>query len=212
MSSHEQVKKLLPPSQDFDELIKQEKKRRNDLIQNSTSTERKTKIYIPGLYESPANIPSIHEAFQEEVAADTTQDYDLLLAKKFLSENTTNDKFKLRARGEYEKLINSKVYTKAVIRIKFPNEILIEGNFALMETIGDIYKFVKDNLVDPELNFYLTTSPPLKKYTDMKKTIFYENLAPSSIMYITFPSIDPQKEPDHIYLKKESVEKYLKEL
>lgn len=62
----------------------------------------------------------------------------------FLKENKDKEKFKLRLRTEYEKLINTKVYQNATIRIKFPNQILVQAKFALMETIGDIYNFIKE--------------------------------------------------------------------
>lgn len=117
-----------------------------------------------------------------------------------------SETFKLKSRLDYEKLIKAKIYTKACIRIKFPNEVLLQSNFAVMETVGDIYNFIRENLSDPNLEFYITTSPPLKKYTDMNATIFKEGLAPTTLMYINFPSIDP-KQP-FLYLKEETTEKY----
>jgi hypothetical protein len=106
---------------------------------------------------------------------------------------------------EYEKLIDAQIYTIASIRIKYPNEILIQANFAVMETIGDIYQFLKENLENPTQEFYLSTSPPLKKYTDMKATILKEKLAPSTLMYINFPNMT---DFNRQFLKNETFEKY----
>jgi hypothetical protein len=119
-----------------------------------------------------------------------------------------SDNFKLRSRKEYEKLINSKLYTKAAIRIKFPNEVILQGTFGVMETIGDIIAFIRDNLGDQGLEFYLTTFPPLRKYLDPSATILSQNLAPSTLMYINFPKIDPKTNQSYNYIKLESIEKY----
>jgi hypothetical protein len=113
--------------------------------------------------------------------------------------------FKLRSRVEYEKLVNTPVYTTASIRIKFPNELLIQANFAIMETIGDIYAFLRENLENPNQEFYLTTTPPLVKYLDMKATILKEKLAPSTLMYINFPNVTDYNVP---FLTREAFEKY----
>jgi hypothetical protein len=64
-------------------------------------------------------------------------------ALNFLKENKEKEKFKLRLRTEYEKLISTKVYENATIRIKFPNQILVQAKFALMETVGEIYNFIR---------------------------------------------------------------------
>lgn len=84
--------------------------------------------------------------------------------------------------------------------------MLLQGHFAVMETIGEIYNFIKQSLNDPNLEFYLTTSPPLKKYIDLKATLQKENLAPSTLMYITFPTIDPRS--DYPYVSKEFFDLY----
>ncbi len=93
----------------------------------------------------------------------------------------------MRARIEYDKLMESKVYTKATIRLKFPNEIIVQVNFALMETIGDIYGYLREYILsDPNADFYIFTSPPLKKYLDMKAKVFSEKLHPFTLMHIGF--------------------------
>jgi len=96
----------------------------------------------------------------------------------------------MKARVEYEKLMDSKVYTKACIRLKFPNENILQANFALMETIGDIYDFLKTHiLLNPNEEFYLFTSPPLKKYLDPKAKVFNENLHPYTLMHVGYSNL-----------------------
>ena len=65
-------------------------------------------------------------------------------------------------------------------------------------------------MLDPNIEFYITTSPPLIKYLDMKATIHSQKLAPSTLMYINFPSIT---NPNNLtFLKEESIRNYKKEL
>jgi hypothetical protein len=79
-----------------------------------------------------------------------------------------------------------------------------------METVGDIYAFIKENIINPNESFYLTTSPPLVKYQDMKATIYNTKLAPSTLMYINFPNIPDPSKID--FLKEELQSKYITNL
>jgi len=45
----------------------------------------------------------------------------------------------------------------------------------------------------------------------MENTIYQENLAPASLLYVGFPNIDPQN-PDNVYISKEAFDKYISEL
>lgn len=202
----DQLKKAIPPT-DFDELMKKEKARRAEIVRNSTKTEREPKVLEIKGNSIGAILNNLNDEIDQSETKLEEQDY-YRFAQTVLRENSSSDKFKLRSRTEYEKLINSKTYTKAIIRFKFPNEILLQANFALMETIGDMYKFIREYIADPSLDFYLTTSPPLKKYTNPNATIHQENLFPSTLMYVNFPTIDPQKNSDYVYLN-DSVKKLI---
>ncbi len=75
-----------------------------------------------------------------------------------------------------------------------------------METVGDIYSFIREHLNNPKENFYLTTSPPLVKYQDMKATIHNTKLAPSTLMYINFPNLPDANKIE--FIKEDSKNKY----
>ena len=78
------------------------------------------------------------------------------------------------------------IYVKSDIRLKFPNEQILQGSFALYETIGDIYKFVNYYLKDKNEKFNISTTPPLKRYLKMDNTIQQEKLYPNLLMYVNF--------------------------
>ena len=123
-----------------------------------------------------------------------------------ISENT--ERFVMKTRTELESLIKKPVYTKATLRIKFPNEIMFQSCFAMMETIEQVYTAVRDILTDPKECFYLFIPFPRKTFTDMKATIYSQNLAPSTLLYISFPNIDPIKQGQYQYIRLELLEKF----
>lgn len=41
-------------------------------------------------------------------------------------------------------LLSQKVYKRAIIRIKFPNNYILQGEFGCKEKIKDIYDFVQE--------------------------------------------------------------------
>lgn len=175
-------------------------------MKNSKGIEREPKVFHIASNESMGEvIQTLNEEDkfdQRKIEEDDFYKYAMSIIKG----NT--DKFVVKRRSEFEKLVNKPIYTKATIRVKFPNELLIQGNFAMMETIGDVYNFVRDNLIDPNLTFVLFTSFPSKKYTDLKATIYSQSLAPSTLLYVSFPGIDPQKNPEYKYLNQNAIEKY----
>jgi len=98
-------------------------------------------------------------------------------------------------------------FTKAVIRLRLPNDIQIQAHFASMETIGDIYQLVRESLENPNDEFYLFQFPPSKKFLDMNSTIFSEKLEPSTLLYVNFPNVE-QGNATYKYIKDEFIQKY----
>ncbi len=128
-------------------------------------------------------------------------------AMSVIRENSDN-RFVVKRRNDYENLIKKPIYTKATIRVKMPNDQLIQANFALMETVGDIYQFVKEHLNDPNEEFYLFTPFPKKNYSDKSQTIHSQSLAPSTVLNISFPNLDVSKISQYQFLKESSLEKF----
>jgi hypothetical protein len=150
-------------------------------------------------------IKNMNSDEEREVKSIEEQDY-LKYAMNIIKSNT--DKFVVKRRTDFENLIKKPVYNKAIIRIKFPNELLLQSNFAMMETVGDIYEFVKQNLYDPNQEFSLFTPFPRKVYNDKKATIYSQALAPSTLLYISFPNVDA-KQVDYPYLSQECLDKFI---
>ncbi|XP_012278678.1 tether containing UBX domain for GLUT4 isoform X2 [Orussus abietinus] len=73
-------------------------------------------------------------------------------------------------------------YRRTVIRIQFPNQMVLQGLFGPLETIQAIIDFVKIYLSDPDSEFVLYTTPP-KKVLSPSSRLIEEHLVPSAIIH-----------------------------
>lgn len=102
-------------------------------------------------------------------------------------------------------MIRTPFFTKAVIRLRFPNDIQIQAHFASMETVGHIYQLIKEALENQNEEFYLLQYPPPKKLLDMNTTIYDEKLEPSTLLYVNFPNVETM---NYKFVNDEFIEKY----
>jgi tether containing UBX domain for GLUT4 len=51
-------------------------------------------------------------------------------------------------------------YKQVILRIQFPERYVLQGTFLPEETIGDVKKFIREHLKEPELEFHLFSTPP----------------------------------------------------
>jgi hypothetical protein len=63
-------------------------------------------------------------------------------ALRFLAENEKNMKFRNKRQEELERMKNQQVYTTSLIRIRLPDDYVLQGTFGALEKIENIYKFV----------------------------------------------------------------------
>ncbi|XP_053094042.1 tether containing UBX domain for GLUT4 isoform X2 [Pangasianodon hypophthalmus] len=74
-------------------------------------------------------------------------------------------------------------YPKVVLRIQFPDRLVLQGFFRPLETVAVLKQFVRTHLQDPELPFYLFIAPPKTKLDDPSATLFQANLFPAALVY-----------------------------
>lgn len=79
--------------------------------------------------------------------------------KNVLEQRESSMSFKNKRKNELEKLKSREFLAKVTIRIRFPDQYFLEGNFAVTETVRDVYAFVQSSLAFPH-KFYLFSSPP----------------------------------------------------
>lgn len=79
--------------------------------------------------------------------------------KNYIIENRKNSHFQSKRKLEFEHLIKQQIYKEAIIKIKLPNEIIIEGVFGPLQTVSAVFEFAATILIG---DLYMFTAPPKK--------------------------------------------------
>ena len=183
--STEQMKKVAQNEVNFEDLYYQELERRNGIIKNA-KVERRPKLFeLEKNYSLNRIINTINQN-EEDLTSNSNEDKMIIKKNLALLKEKENDRFTLKSRMRLEQLMKTPIYVKSDIRLKFPNEMILQGSFALHETVGDIYSFIKNYLRDKNDKFNISTTPPLKRYLKMDATIGGEKLYPNLLMYVNF--------------------------
>ena len=66
-----------------------------------------------------------------------------------MADNEKNRNFQNKRAQELSKVTQKKVYTRCQIRIKFPDDYVLQGTFGALEKISDLYAFVNSLLATP---------------------------------------------------------------
>ncbi|XP_046572870.1 tether containing UBX domain for GLUT4-like [Haliotis rubra] len=74
-------------------------------------------------------------------------------------------------------------YKKVVIRVQFPDKLVLQGMFRPRETVFAVQKFVKEHLQDKTTPFYLYTTPPKSVLKDRSSTLIEAHLVPATRIY-----------------------------
>ena len=176
------IKAISNTETNFEELIKEELKRRKQIV-NNAKIDHNPRIILS------QNTNIFGDSYDMNIIDEKSEDEKLIYKKSMeLIQQNANDRFTLKSRTKFEKLINTPIYTKSDIRFRFPDGTLLEGSFALYETIGDIYAFIGSLLKNNEEKFTISTTPPLKKYTKMDESILQLKLFPKVNMYVNYES------------------------
>ena len=80
----------------------------------------------------------------------------------------------------------AKKYTKAVLRICFPNDgLVIQANFTPNECISHVAQFIRPFLIDQSMDFYLFTTPP-KVVLKSDETLHALKLVPAANIHFGY--------------------------
>ncbi len=183
----EKLKDISSKEVNFDDLYNNEIRRRNNII-NNTKIDRNPKSYeVNNQYSINNIINKMNEIENFDDMVSNSEDDKLIFknAMSLIKENQ-NNRFNLKSRMHFENLMNSPIYVKSDIRFKFPDSNILEASFGLNEKIGDLYKFIKEYLINPNEKFTISTTPPPKKYIKENETIQNNKLFPQVLMYVNF--------------------------
>ncbi|KAK1359425.1 UBX domain-containing protein [Heracleum sosnowskyi] len=110
----------------------------------------------------------------------TPEDYYRILATK------KQDNFlKTRKIRESEQAARRSRITKAVIRVRFPDNNTLEATFHPSETIQRLFDLLMKVLAQPDLPYYLYTTPPKKQIKDLSEDFYSAGFVPGAIVYFS---------------------------
>ncbi|KAJ0428959.1 putative plant UBX domain-containing protein [Helianthus annuus] len=111
----------------------------------------------------------------------TAEDYYRILATK------KEDKFlKTRKIREAEEAARRSRITKAVIRVRFPDNHTLEATFHPSETLQILIDLLIKVLAQPDLPFHIYTTPPKKQIKDLSQDFYSAGFAPGAIVYFSY--------------------------
>ncbi|KAK2588339.1 hypothetical protein KPH14_004355 [Odynerus spinipes] len=73
-------------------------------------------------------------------------------------------------------------YRHTIIRIQFPDQLVLQASFKPLETVQAVKDFIKNYLNDPTCDFTIYTTPP-KYILNPEARLIDENLVPSAILH-----------------------------
>lgn len=96
--------------------------------------------------------------------------------------------------------------TKAIIRIQFPDEWILEADFRPSDLISTVRDFVTLCLKQKDLPFYFYTTPPKQKLKDETLSLYSSGLVPGAIIHFSPETIsekDKESSTNSTYLQEE---------
>lgn len=183
--NEDKIRKINSGSTNFEDLYNEEIDRRNRIIRQ-TKVERNPKYFLLKNNFSLGKLQSTFSEIDDDLISNTADDRLIYQHSMELIKLRQNDRFTLKSRTRFEQLMKTPIYIKSDIRLKFPDESILQGSFALYEPVGNIYAFIKDFLVNSWESFNISTTPPLKRYLKKNNTLQEENLFPNILMYVNF--------------------------
>jgi len=140
---------------------------------------RERKLLSPSEYFNPSESEDYPESFYDVSVDDlhywmkSYQTDDVLKTKKI------RDKEREAKRGN--------LYEKAIIRVRFPDRVELQGTFRANETTEDLLSFVREQLNNSQVLFHLYTSPPPKQLL-RNATLESQQLLPAALVYFSLES------------------------
>ncbi len=123
------------------------------------------------------------DSFFELTESDVRMLYRDLRKQVDENENAPLMTSELRKLEENKKILNQlAAYKHCALRIQLPNRFVIQTKFSIVEKVEAVYDFLREFLVDSNLDFYLYLTPP-KTILDKDLTLVEAKCVPSALLH-----------------------------
>ncbi|MCD7453133.1 Plant UBX domain-containing protein 1 [Datura stramonium] len=149
---------------------------------------------------TPPDVSSNVSEEPEDFYEFTTEDYYRLLGTKKEEKHLKTKKIR-----EAEEAARRARITKAVIRIRFPDNYILEATFHPSESIQSLLDLLVKVIAHPELPFYIYTTPPKKQIKDVSQDFYSAGFIPGAVVYFSYdlPKGDDGAAASGSYLQEE---------
>lgn len=93
---------------------------------------------------------------------------------------------KTRKLREAEQAARRLKFTKATIKVRFPDNSTLEAVFHPSDTIQTLVDLLKQVVAEPERPFYIYSTPPKKQLKDMSQDFYSAGFIPGAIVYFSY--------------------------
>lgn len=128
---------------------------------------------------APANVSDMEET--DDFYEFTAEDYYRLLGSKKEDKHLKTKKIR-----DAELAARRSRMTKAVIRVRFPDNYTLEASFHPSEAIQSLFDLLTKVVARPDLSFHLYTTPPKKQIKDLSQDFYSAGFVPGAIVYFTY--------------------------
>ncbi|CAM9226366.1 unnamed protein product, partial [Discosporangium mesarthrocarpum] len=148
-------------------------------------------------------------ALEVEEAASSAGDGSLI-AKKVARQIAERKKqedapFQTRAMRELEQLQRSRAYKSTIIKVQFPDRVVVEATFSSREGVSDLLAVVDSCLqegLQGQRKYVLYVSPP-RTVLKASSTLSEAGLVPAALVYVSWEEVPPAGEAEGSYLRPE---------
>eukprot|EP00257_Ricinus_communis_P020311 XP_015579516.1 plant UBX domain-containing protein 1 isoform X1 [Ricinus communis] len=137
------------------------------------------------VFETNGLSPSTNQVSDAEESDDfyefTAEDYYRIMATK-----REDKSLKTRKIREAEEAACKSKLTKAVIRVRFPDNHTLEVAFHPSEKIQCLFDLLIKVIARPEVPFYIYTTPPKKQIKDLSQDFYSAGFVPGAIVYFSY--------------------------
>ncbi|XP_066994374.2 tether containing UBX domain for GLUT4 isoform X3 [Anabrus simplex] len=158
--------------------------------------ERNAIVFSPSMAQA-VSYEDLPDDFFDHTVEDVRSLYrDLRRQRAELEDNPFTTKA-MRDLNEAKRILNHlHQYRRVVLRIQFPDQIVLQGTFTPLETISTVAEFVRGYLEEPSMPFHLYTTPP-KTVLPPQARLVDVNCVPCALIHFGC------EKPRYTYLRKD---------
>lgn len=122
------------------------------------------------------------------------------LLRKIQTNTLGRDTFKSQTKERLEALLRQKVFTKCVLRIHFPDDVMLELTFSPSTALSEVYKSVSKYLDVNVKNsrWCLFETPPHRVIAAGRQTLYEEHFVPGAVVHFKVEGEDKERRSTYL--------------